>query len=120
MSIPAPGPGDGTPTQVAARTRADFRLLAGRLARDLAGQVVRFRPGPSLTALAEWFVTPDDRCLVVVAGGHEQAGSVDEMLAYALAWQGDLDLLLVLPESRERQTLARLAWGGYSGQSVPS
>lgn len=60
--------------------------------------------------MAEWFVTPDDRRLVVVAGGHEQVGSMDEVLAYALAWQWDRDLLLALPESRERQTLARLAW----------
>ena len=35
---------------------------------------------------------------------------MDEVLAYALAWQCDRDLLLALPESRERQTLARLAW----------
>jgi hypothetical protein len=110
MSIRDPGPGDDTLAQVAARTRADFRLPAERLARDLAGHVVRFRPGPSLTALAEWFVTPDDRRLVVVAGDHEHVDSVDEVLAYALAWQGDRDLLLALPESRQRQTLARLAW----------
>jgi hypothetical protein len=110
MSIRDPGPGDDSPTQVAARTRADFRLVAERLARDLAGHVMRFRPGPSLTAMAEWFVTPDDRRLVVIAGGHEHAGSMDDVLAYALAWQGDRDLLLALPESRERQTLARLAW----------
>ena len=35
---------------------------------------------------------------------------MDEVLAYALAWQCDRDLLLVLPESGEHQTLARLAW----------
>ncbi len=110
MSLRDLGRGDDTSAQVAARTRADFRPLAERLARDLSGHVVRFRPGLSLTAKAEWFVTPDDRRLVVVAGGHEQVGSMDEVLAYALAWQCDRDLLLVLPESRERQTLARLAW----------
>lgn len=90
--------------------RADFRLRAERLAHDLCGPVVRFRPGPGLTAMAEWFRTPDDRRLVVVAGGHEQVGAMDGVLAYALAWQRDRDLLLALPESRERQTLARLAW----------
>jgi hypothetical protein len=110
MSIRDPGPGDDTPAQVAARTRADFRLLAERLAQDLSGHVVRFRPGPSLTAMAEWFVTPDDSRLVVVAGGHENVDSIGQVLAYALAWQGDRDLLLALPESREHQTLARLAW----------
>jgi hypothetical protein len=47
---------------------------------------------------------------VVVAGSHEQVGSMDEVLAYALAWQCDRDLLLVLPQSYEHQTLARLAW----------
>jgi hypothetical protein len=109
MSIRDLGPGD-TPTQVAARTRADFRLPAEQLARDLSGHVVRFRPGPSLTALAEWFVTPDDSRLVVIAGGHENVDSMDQVLAYALAWQGDRELLLALPESREHQTLARLAW----------
>jgi hypothetical protein len=109
MSTRDPGPGDGTPAQVAARMRADFRRLAERLAQDLCGHVVRFRPGPSLTAMAEWFVTPDDRRLVVVAGGHERVGAMDEVLAYALAWQRDRDLLLALPEARERQTLARLA-----------
>ena len=57
-----------------------------------------------------WFVTPGNGRLVVVAGGHEQVGSMDEVLGYALAWQCDRDLLLVLPESYERQTLGRLAW----------
>jgi len=35
---------------------------------------------------------------------------MDEVLGYALAWQCDRDLLLVLPESYEHQTLGRLAW----------
>ncbi len=35
---------------------------------------------------------------------------MDEVLGYALAWQCDRDLLLVMPESYEHQTLGRLAW----------
>ena|SRR5215471_3151006 len=48
MSIRDPGPGGDAAAQVPARARADFRLLAERLARDLSGHVVRFRPGLSL------------------------------------------------------------------------
>jgi hypothetical protein len=108
VSLRDPRPGAESPSQAAARGRADFRLRAEELARDLCGPVAGFEPGPGLSSRAVWFVPPDNGRLVVVAGGHEQMASMDEVLGYALAWQGDRDLLLVLPESYERQTLGRL------------
>lgn len=94
----------------AATARAAFRSRAEELARDLCGHVSKFRPGLGVTAMAEWFVTPDDGCLVVVSGEHEQPGSMDRVLAFALAWQCDRDLVLVLPESSAQQTVGRLPW----------
>lgn len=70
----------------------------------------RFEAGGSLTALAEWFVDDEDDLLAVVVDVHESVDAVDAVVAYALAWQHDRDLALVLPESHARATLARLPW----------
>jgi hypothetical protein len=59
---------------------------------------------------ARWFTGSHGDVLVVVVGTHEDPSVMDEVLAYALAWQGDKDLVLVLPVGYERVTLARLAW----------
>lgn len=42
--------------------------------------------------------TPDGERLVVLVGPGEEPGDVDAALAYGLAFQGDRDLLLVLPD----------------------
>jgi hypothetical protein len=94
----------------AVSARSAFRPKADDLARQLFGAVEPFMRGHRLTAMAEWFHTPDDAHLIVVSGGHEQTDSMDEVLGYALAWQCDRDLTLVLPETHASQTLSRLAW----------
>jgi len=98
------------PAQTVAVAREAFGPRAAHLARDLCDEVKDFTPGKNLSAMAEWFVTPDDERLVVVVGDHEQVSSIDDVLAYALAWQGDRDLVLILPEGHEGQTLDRLPW----------
>jgi hypothetical protein len=82
-------------------------------AEYLAGQVVEglgpFKPG-RLSRKAAWFSDPDESQLVVVVGADRAARAMDEVLAYALAWQGVKDLILIVPDGRQHQTLNRLAW----------
>jgi hypothetical protein len=94
-----------------ASLREKFREIAASLARTLAGESVKpFEPTPKASTRAAWFTARADSVLLVVVGDHEQPRVMDKVLAYALAWQGDRDLVLVLPEGYERSTLMRLAW----------
>jgi hypothetical protein len=62
-----------------------------------------------LTHLAQFFL-PDDGRLVVVMGGHEAPTDVLVVLAHALAWQGDRDLLMVLPPEPAGTVLRLAPW----------
>ena len=90
--------------------RPAFRLVAPHLAGQVTDDLEDFAPGEALTELAVWYTAAADSQLVVVTGDHEAAESMDQVLAYALAWQGDRDLLLICPEGRHQQTVKRLAW----------
>jgi hypothetical protein len=99
-----------TPAQRVARARSLFWPVAERLAREMIPDPVPFRPGRNLTEMAVWFTDESDGTLVVEVGSHEAIDSLDQVLAYALAWQGDRDLVLVLPETHAEQTMTRLPW----------
>ena len=90
--------------------RPAFRLVAPHLAGQVTDDLEGFAPGEALTELAVWYTAAGDSQLVVVTGDHEAAESMDQVLAYALAWQGDRDLLLICPEGRHQQAVKRLAW----------
>ena len=90
--------------------RQAFRLVALRLAGQVTDDLEDFAPGEALTELAVWYTAAAGSQLVVVTGDHEAAGSMDQVLAYALAWQGDRDLILICPEGRHQQMVRRLAW----------
>ncbi len=94
----------------AAATRAAFAPTATQLAALVAADLVPFVTGPALSAMARWFHDPNDELLVVVVGAHELPDVTDDILAYALAWQRDRDLVLVLPDTRLGLTLERLPW----------
>jgi hypothetical protein len=81
-----------------------------RVATSLHASLGTFAPGPALTTKADWYVTTDDRALVVVVKPAKSPDVADEVLAYALAWQGDRDLALVLPSENLGLTLQRLPW----------
>ncbi|MCU1360160.1 MAG: hypothetical protein JWN99_1449, partial [Ilumatobacteraceae bacterium] len=55
------------------------------------------------------FLEDGDR-LVVVAGDQERLQDVDRALAFGLAWKGDRDLVLLLPQGKAAPTLQRLAF----------
>jgi hypothetical protein len=97
-----------TPAQVAAAARPAFRAVAEDLAARLVSGLIRFEPGLAMSAYANWFTDEKGSVLMAVVGAHEAVDAVDEVLAYALAWQGDADLVLVLPEGRMGLTLERL------------
>ncbi len=109
---PAPARAGTTPAQQAATARLAFTKVAVRLAARVADHLIPFRPGQAMTALAEWFTDASGGRLVAVVGPHEGEDVTDDVLAYALAWQGDADLVLVLPDSNVGLTLQRLPWIG--------
>ncbi|RLV47716.1 hypothetical protein D9V37_16340 [Nocardioides mangrovicus] len=83
-------------------------------AGDLAARVLGATPEPfaprRMTSHASWFVDDTNERLVAVASPATPPTAADEILAYALAWQGDRDLHLVLPTPMIAQTLMRLPW----------
>jgi hypothetical protein len=84
---------------------------AQQLAERIAGPVQRFEPGRKLTTFASWFTTVDLGTILLVATGEAASqDSVSEAVAYALAWQQDADLALILPETLATPTLHRLAF----------
>jgi hypothetical protein len=94
----------------AAAKRHAFQLVAARLACQLVGDTTPFMTRQRLTARAVWFLDSSGERLVVVAGEHEPPESAVEVLSYALAWQADRDLLVVLPDGRQGEVLALLPW----------
>ncbi|HSH61271.1 MAG TPA: hypothetical protein VK988_16845 [Acidimicrobiales bacterium] len=99
-----------TPREKAAALRPAFRQVGRRLAEEIAGKVGDFSAAQRLTERCVWLVSNDGERLVVVVGVHELPDAVDEVFAYALAWQHDRDLVIILPETRARTTLDRLPW----------
>lgn len=100
----------GSPSVRAAAARAAFKAIAVHLAGRVGSDLVAFEPGQGLSAMARWFRDRTDQVLVVVVGAHENVDVTDDILAYALAWQQDRDLVLILPESHVGLTLDRLPW----------
>lgn len=106
-----PAPFAGTPRQLAAANYAAFKPTAEKLASQIAPALVPFTPpGSELSTKARWFSDSADQLLVVVVGNHDKTDVSDEILAYALAWQCDRDLALVLPQTHVGLTLERLPW----------
>jgi hypothetical protein len=96
----------------AVAARAAFRSTATAIAGNIAGTraLKEFAPGQKLCEFAAWFeaAAADDNLLVAVVGPDE-VDCADEVLAYALAWQGNRELLLAFPEDLVGLTLARLS-----------
>src|SRR4051812_6760854 len=91
--------------------RADLSsadTAAPRLVEKLFGRrLERFTPNQRLTTKAEWFVAGPD-VLVAVMAPEQSAASMDEVLARALAWQADRDLVLICPRARVGRAVERL------------
>lgn len=108
---------DGTGNAPSPRQMAEAILDSA--ARDFAPR--------RMTAYAHWFTDAHDSALVAVIPSTGEAEACDEVLAYALAWQHDRDLLLVVPKTMQVQLATRLPWLGttvrlytYDGQSGPT
>jgi hypothetical protein len=63
-----------------------------------------------MTTRALWFEDATQQYVTAVVPPGSGLVAADEALAYGLAWQGDRDLLLVLPENLVSTTLVRLPW----------
>jgi hypothetical protein len=83
-------------------------------ARDHAAHILGSEPlvfAPKrMSARAHWYEDVGRQRLVVVANPEEEATKGDLILAYALAWQQDRDLHLVLPGHLVAHAQARIAW----------
>jgi hypothetical protein len=77
-----------------------------KLAVLVRGPRTPFTPGRRLTTLLQFFAD-DDLLLVVAANPDAPQRDVDLALAYGLAWMGDRDLWLVLPEATAEATRER-------------
>jgi hypothetical protein len=93
-----------TATDQAAIDRAEESAV-----RDvIGGPTERFRPGKALSKMMGFFADTD-RLLIVVPSSRK-ARDADLALAYGLAWAGDRDLWLALPEDSYDATMDRLPW----------
>jgi hypothetical protein len=110
VTIPGRPEPESLEFETLAMRRDRFSQPARQLAERIVGEVDPFVSSPRTSKKAQWFAAHHDDVLVVVVGTHENPNVMDEILAYALAWQGDRDLVLVLPIGYESVTLARLAW----------
>jgi hypothetical protein len=84
-------------------------VTAIAVAGMVAGPVTRFDPGKLLPGNSAWFRAGGQRLVVVVDQDASQLAT-DKAFAYALAWQHDDDLTLVLPKQRAPAVLYRLPW----------
>ena len=80
---------------------------APEIARALGENLRRFEAGKALTKTAEFFA--DTQHLALVVGSHERQVDIDRALGWGLAWAGDRELWLALPQARETPTLRRAA-----------
>lgn len=98
-----------TPKAIAVAKRA-FDEVGRALADELAGPVRPFTPGRQLPSRAMWFTDEADERLIVVIDHDAGYNAVDQVFAYAVAWQRDRDLLLILPADHADRVLYRLPW----------
>jgi hypothetical protein len=96
----------------AAKRRALFAAKVHDLAEQVVGPVAAYKPGRPLTTYAEWLTAADGSLLVVAINPDEGLLSVLETVGYALAWQHDRDLALLVSEGHADAVLERLAFIG--------
>lgn len=107
-TLPATIGGVELPTLPTARKA--YAPIARELAAEVAGGSVSSFGVPSrLTSYASWF-TAGPGHLIVVMGPHEDPRDAVTLLAYALAWQSQQTLHLVLPPGFADLVLRLLPW----------
>lgn len=117
--------GGGLPEPTTSRSRAAARrrrfsqeVAPGLTRRLLGAGTVPFDPGVRTSAATVLRRDSRDATLAVLVAPGESAATTDRALAYGLTYQGDRDLLLVLPGSRGPDpclptivpTASRLPW----------
>lgn len=103
-----------TPRRAAEQDRGKFASPADTLAAAVVTDrpLTSFKPGKAMSRFSRWYTDDEDELLVAVVAPTELPTSVDEVLAFGLAWQADRELLLVLSPEHCRLVLPRLAWVG--------
>lgn len=100
------------------------QMIAGYILQD--DHVQDFKP-QRMSTHARWFSDARDEYLVVVMDPSSGAEAADYVMARALAWQGNRDLHLVVPDRLVEQVSTRLPWIGTEvrlwksdGEPVPT
>lgn len=96
--------------RVAKNARDAFAPESAKLAEAVLGAEFRvFAPRP-MTTFAWWYENSEATKLVAVVAPTEVSTVTDEVLAFALAWQHDRELILVLADKHSREVARRLPW----------
>lgn len=108
---PAPAPAVTlSRARVAKNAHDDFAPEAARLAEQVLGEGFRtFAPRP-MTTFAWWYEDAEATKLLAVVAPTEGDKVADEVLAYALAWQHNRALTLVLSDKHSSEVVRRLPW----------
>jgi len=119
-AVPRPGPVPKTKSQLAAAARPAFKAVAHELCESVRcelglPEIRAFRPGKSLSELAVWFESAPklesaQGALIVAVGPQELVASMDNVLAYALAWQGPRILSIICSESQAARITPKVPW----------
>lgn len=88
----------------------EFASEGARLAEEALGADVRSFAPQAMTTFAWWYEDSNAQTLVTVVAPTEVDTVTDEVLAYALAWQHDRDLILVLSDKHAGEVARRLPW----------
>lgn len=87
-----------------------FAPEAQHLAEAILGGGFRTFAPRAMTSFAWWYEDAEAKKLLAVVAPTEVETVTDEVLAYALAWQHDRDLVLALSEKHAAEVARRLPW----------
>jgi hypothetical protein len=98
--------------RVAKNVHDDFAPQGARLAEAVLGAGFRVFAPQAMTTFAWWYEDSEATKLVAVVAPTEVATVTDEVLAYALAWQHDRELIMLLSNEHAGEVARRLPWIG--------
>jgi hypothetical protein len=100
--------------RAAKRDRVVFADLADTLAAAVVTDrgLTAIQPSSAISKFVRWYTDAANELLVAVVAPTEPPTRVEEVLAFALAWRQNRDLLLVLSPEQCKQVIPRGGWAG--------
>lgn len=103
-------PAPATKARQAKDAHSAFEPKACRLASEALGPGFRAFAPRAMTTFGWWYEDAAGRRLLAIVAPTELATVPDEVLAYALAWQQDRELILILSRDHAAEVTRRLPW----------